>query len=326
MMTARLHIALGLAALGLGSTGCSTFGRLVGHRQHIFVSNYKDDTVSVIDCDTDREVNVIAVGDSPVGVAVRSQRPLVAVANSTGKRVTLLDPKTMEIVRTVGVGEVSEHLVFSTDGSLLFVTLPKSGRVAVIDPDAGQVQGMIDIGRKPKRLAASPDGRRLYVLLHIKNGGIAVVNLATRTVQATIPTGAFPTDFALTPDGKRLLAASFDDDNVAVIDTVALKPIATWPVATGFGVLVHPTKPLLYSMDSFDGAVHVLNYETGQAVTTLEPGDFPTYSVITPDGKYLYVVNEDSSSITKYDTETNQRMERVAVGGQPANAVIVTGP
>lgn len=296
---------------------------LSGHGQRIFVSNQKDDTVSVVDGDTDREIKVIAVGDSPAGLAVRPHRPLVAVANTTGGRVTLIDPGTLEVVRTVDVGEIPEHVVFSTDGKLLFVTLPKARKLALVDPDAGVVREQIDLGLKPKRLAVSPDGRRLYVLLHTRPGGVAVVDIASRTVERTIPTGAFPTDFGLSSDGRRLVVASFDDDNVTVIDTAALAPIATWPVGTGLGLVVHPTKPIAYSMESFDGAVHVLNYETGQVTATLTPGEFPTYSAITADGRFLYIVNEESHNVVKLDTETNQRIERIAVGAEPANAVVV---
>ena len=325
-MAARWRTVCVVVLSCAGLSACSATAHLFGRREQVYVSNYKDDTVSVVDGGTNREIKVIEVGASPFGIAARSQPPLVAVANSTGGRVTLIDPVKMEVVRTVDVGDaVPEHVAFSVDGTRLFVTLPKAGKIALIDPDAGQLRETINIGRKPKRLAVSPDGRRLYVLLHVREGGVDVIDIATRAIQTTIPTGAFPTDFALTRDGRRLLVASFDDDNVTVIDTEALTSLATWPVGTGFGLVVHPTKPIAYSMESFDGTVQVLNYETGQVTATLQPGDFPTYSAITPDGKFLYVVNEDSSSVSKYDTETNERTERIAVGGQPANAVVVIG-
>ena len=303
--------------------GCSAFKRFTGPEQRIFVSNYKDDTVSVLSGDPLREIKIIPVGDSPVGIAARRDPPLLAVANSTGGRITFIDPVSLEIVRHAEVEDIPEHVVFSPDGKLLFVNLPRMKYVAVIDPDAGVVRDKIATEGKPKRLAVSPDGRRLYILLHTKEGGVAVADVATRTVQTVVPTGGFPTDFALSRDGKRLVVASFNDDDVTVIDAESLKPIATWPVGTGFGVILHPTQPIAYSMESFDDSVRVINYETGAAIASIEPGQFPTYSAIAPDGRVLYVVNEDSQNVTLIDTQTNQRIDRVAVGNAPANAVVV---
>lgn len=311
------------AAVGALVASCSVMQRFSGPEQRIFVSNYKDDTVSVLEGDPLREIKVIAVGDSPVGIAARSRPPLVAVANSTGARVTLIDPVRLEILRQVEVGEIPEHVAFSSDGKLLFVSMPKQKQVAMINPDTGIAGEPIGLERKPKRLVVSPDGRRLYVLLHAKEGGVAVVDIATRSLETIIPTGAFPTDFGLSRDGRRLVAASFDDDNVTVIDTEALKPIATWPVGTGLGLLVHPTKPIAYSLESFDDAVQVMNYETGVLVATVALGEFPTYGAITADGRFLYVADEDSDNISKFDTETNQRLERIAVGSDPANLAIL---
>ena len=311
------------AGLAACFAGCSVVGRWGGQQPRVLVSNYADDTVSVVDAATDREITVIAVGDSPAGLAVRPHSSMVAVANTTGGRVTLIDADKLAVVRTIEVTEIPEHVCFTTDGTLLFVTLPKARKLALVDPDAGRVLEQIDLGRKPKRLAVSPDGRRLYVLLHDRPGGVAVIDIASRTVEKTIATGSFPTDFGLTRDGRRLVAASFDDDNVTVIDTESLTPIATWPVGTGLGLVVHPTKPILYSMESFDGAVHVLNFETGEPITDLTPGEFPTYSAITADGRVLYIVNQDSHNVAKFDTETNERIERIAIGSEPANAVVV---
>lgn len=318
-----VHCIVAASACAALVAGCSTMSRLTSPEQRVFVSNYQDDTVSVIAGDPEREIKIIDVGDSPIGIAARPGGPLVAVVNSTGARVTFIDAARLEIVGRVEVGGVAEHAAFSSDGKLLFVTLPKVRRIAVIDPDTRVVRDSIALERKPKRLAVSPDGRRLYVLLHAREGGVAVVDIATHAVERIVPTGPFPTDFGLTSDGRRLVVASFDDDNVTVIDTVTLEPVATWPVPTGLGIVVHPTQPLVYSMDSFDGGVEVLNYATGERIATLMTGEFPTYSTITADGRFLYVVNEESDNVAKVDTATNERISRVGVGGEPANAVIV---
>jgi len=311
----------------LALSGCALFGRSTPVHTRIFVSNYKDDTVSVIDGEDSREIKVLPVPNSPYGLAVRSTKPLVAVANSAGSTITLVDPIRLEVLRTIEVGKIPLHAVFSVDGKLLFVALPIERQIAVVDVDTAGVVDRIDIetNGKPKRVAVSPDGRRLYVLVHARQGAVVVLDIATRSVIATIPVGAFPTDFGMSRDGRRIVAASFDDSTITVIDTESLTSLATYPVENGFGLVVHPTKPIVYSMASFDDAVHVVNYETGAPITDLD-GRGPTYSAISPDGSVLWIVNEDGNNVVKLDTETNQAIARVGVGSEPQNAVLLEFP
>jgi len=99
-------------------------------------------------------------------------------------------------------------------------------------------------------------------------------------------------------------------------------PARTYAVTTGYGIVVHPTRPLLYSMASFDDEVEVLNLDSGKVAGHFSYGGWPTYSAITRDGRYLYVVHEDSDNVAKIDTATNQLVVKIAVGAQPGNAVI----
>jgi hypothetical protein len=77
---------------------------------------------------------------------------------------------------------------------------------------------------------------------------------------------ALPKRLRLTRDGRRLVTANFGDDSITVIDTQAQQPIATWHVDTVSASSCIPTKPIAYSMASFDNQVTVLNYDSGKVV------------------------------------------------------------
>ncbi len=64
----------------------------------LFVTNYRDDTVSVINGDTRVEESVLQVGATPQGIAHRAEPPLVAVASSRGDFSTLIYPVSLLIV------------------------------------------------------------------------------------------------------------------------------------------------------------------------------------------------------------------------------------
>jgi YVTN family beta-propeller protein len=325
MTRARLAVA---AILVLAVVAAALFWRRPGGSERaaavLFVSNYRVDTVSAIDLTLGREVRTIPVGDSPMGLAVRGgDAPLLAVANSTSNHVTFIDPRSLEITGTAEVGKGPEYVLFSRDGGQLYATSPYDLTITILDVGRRVAAGApIAFDRKPRSLALSPDGTRLYVLLSGEDGAVAAVDTATRTIVGTIAVGRSPTGLALNGAGTRLLAASFDDDLITVIDTAAWKPLTTVQAPTGMGLIAHPSKPLVYSLVSFEDSIAVVNYESGQVVASIAAGQYPSYGTIAADGRTLYVPMEDSDNVTEIDTETNTVGLRIVVGDEPAHAVI----
>src|SRR5690606_23470536 len=144
-----------------------------------------------------------------------------------------------------------------------------------------------------------------------------------RTVLGTPAVGKSPSGIALNGDGTRLLAASFDDSTISVIDTASLQVLATHEVPTGFGLLAHPTRPLAYSLASFDDLIAVLDYERGAIASTIESAQWPTYGAISSDGSTLYVPNEDSDNLAIIDTATQTVTLRIAVGDEPSHVLLL---
>jgi len=155
----------------------------VGHRPytavadstHLYVSNWGDSTVSVIDLTARPPVrpSALFVGPHPSALAVRGRDLFVALAGSNGvARVDLAS------------GRVTEQLTVA------------------LDPRA-------PVGSDPNALALSPDGRTLYVAM-AGNNAVAVVRVGSRAMRVAglIPAGWYPTAVATSPDGRTLYVAN----------------------------------------------------------------------------------------------------------------------
>lgn len=306
--------------------GCGLYARIGSTPERwIFVANFNDDTVSVIDGTLDREVRVIPVGRSPQSLALRPQNPLIAVANSGASSVSLIDPKAVAAEPvTVAVGRGPEDVAFSRDGRWLFATSYYDRAVTATDlATRRQVREPLPFSGKPRRLLPSPDGRTLFVLLHDNPGFLAAVDIATWQVSRTVPTDVFPTDVVLMPDRKSFVVTSSDVDTATVVDIASLAVVERYRLDTDDALLVHPNRTLFYSMSSFEGEVVVYDYAARRTLTSITVGEWPTRSALTADGRFLYVVNNESNNVVKLDTETNTPLFRIAVGSGPEDAVIL---
>ena len=105
-----------------------------------------------------------------------------------------------------------------------------------------------------------------------------------------------------------------------------MEVVETLDARIGDGLLIHPYKPLIYSMVTFDDEVAVFDYAQKKEVAAIAVGQKPVYSAMRPDGKLIYVVNGSDNNVTKIDTDTNQPIARIAVGVEPTDAVAFVMP
>ena len=70
------------------------------------------------------------------------------------------------------------------------------------------------------------------------------------------------------------------------------------------------------------GIVSVIDTATNTVVTDIKVGESPYGIAVTPDGKKVYVANEDSNTISVINTKTNKVIATVPVGEKP-NGVAV---
>jgi YVTN family beta-propeller protein len=128
--------------------------------------------------------------------------------------------------------------------------------------------------------APPPKGPRVYVSNEESND-ISVIDLATDQVAATVFGGKRPRGLRLSPDGRTLYVA------------VSGSPRA--PPGVDESTLPPPDR-------SLDG-IPLVDVATLKLVKTLESGDAPESFDVTPDGRLLFVSNEDAARLQRPDAE-----------------------
>jgi YVTN family beta-propeller protein len=139
----------------------------------LYVSDWAQQSVLVLDAASLRTVNRIGVGEHPNQLAVHPKDGRLFVACASSNCVCVVDTQR---------GILTETIMTS-----LFPRAPE--------------------GSTPDAVAVAPDGKTLYVA-NADNNCVAVIDIGTPSqsqVKGFVPTGWYPTAVAVTPDSKTLL-------------------------------------------------------------------------------------------------------------------------
>jgi len=140
----------------------------------LYVSDWADRKLLVVDPESLRTIARIAVGEHPNQMALHptDDRLFVACASSNG--VWVVDTRTGTVQETIFTplfpnspeGSTPDALCLSPDGETLYVANADNNCVVVVDiesPKRSQIEGYIPTGWYPTAVAVTPDGKQLLV-------------------------------------------------------------------------------------------------------------------------------------------------------------------
>src|SRR5687767_3689425 len=97
----------------------------------VYVSNEKDNTVTVVDSKTMEVVKTINVGQRPRGITISPDGKIIYVCASDDDTVEMIDTATNEVVGSLPSGPDPELFVLSPDGQTLYVANEDDNLVTV---------------------------------------------------------------------------------------------------------------------------------------------------------------------------------------------------
>ena len=88
----------------------------------VFVTNYLDNSVSVIDTRTQKLIATIPVGINPRGIAITPSGDAIYVTNVHDGTVSIIDSATLTVINTITVGAKPWQILITKDGTRAFVS------------------------------------------------------------------------------------------------------------------------------------------------------------------------------------------------------------
>jgi YVTN family beta-propeller protein len=125
-----------------------------------YVSNEKDNTVTVVDTTTMQVVKTIKTGQRPRGITISHDGKFVYLCASDDDAIEIIDTATSEIVGTLPSGPDPELFVLSPDGKRLYVANEDDNLVTVIDLESKASSPKSQSAWSLKAWASAPTARR----------------------------------------------------------------------------------------------------------------------------------------------------------------------
>jgi hypothetical protein len=288
--------AVGKAAAGRGAITAMASNAFDGR---LFVANYADDSVAVLDGHSLAMVGRITDTPEPYALAVTRGRAYIGTVTAAYDAVVVADSNSVVATHPLAAGV--QDIVVDREGRQVYVA--RTGRdgadLAVIDTSTGDVR-TVDLGGRPGEVAnamsISGDGRRVYLGTTDQFGGrMIVVDTAALQVVNTFTVVEPVRDLAANHDGSMMWVATDNPAGGGLVDVVDMR---TQRVASTVEIGSAVRQMMLSAVEDrvyvvTDEAVTVVCANTHQVVDTITTGSAPSCIAESADGSRLYVAGFD---------------------------------
>jgi YVTN family beta-propeller protein len=184
-----------------------------------YVANFRSNTVSVIDSDTNTVIKNIHVRDGPRFIEALAGGGDVYVANSGSDSISVINPANNTVIKNITVGAYPSSIHRYEDA--VYVANSDSNSVSVINLVNNTVIKNITVGAYPISITTSMN------VVYVANGEsntVSVINPANNTVIKNITVGASPG--SIYGFGDTVYVANSGSDSVSVINPVTNEVVA----------------------------------------------------------------------------------------------------
>lgn len=286
----------------------------------LLIGNKGEDSLSLVDLTTGREVRRVKTGKAPHEIALSPEGDRAAVVAYGGQTIEIFELPSARRVRTIDLGaNARPHgLLWLSDGRIV-ATAEGRDALMLVDPAAEPPRvTAIPTGAKGSHMVAvSPDRTRAYVA-NMGSGTVGVFDLAAARKLRDIPAGKQPEGIALTPDGRRLWVADRSGDTVRVFDTATFREVASAPTGkTPIRVALTPDGSHAVISNFGAGTLSVYDAATARLARTIQVGQ-PGFQQVTilfsPDGSRLYAAETGPDRVAEVDFATGRVLRRLPAG------------
>ena len=307
------------------------FGVEPARADEIFITNEKDNSVSVIDSKSLEVVRTLRVGQRPRGVISSRDGKTLYVCSSDSNEIQIIDPIDGKRIFELPQIADPEQLVLTADEKLLLTTNEEDNTVTAVDLLTRKIIAEIPVGVEPEGIAISPKGNVAVATSETTNM-VHFIKMDGFEVFDNVLVSARPRVAEFSPDGTKLWVTS-EVGGVATIIDVATRKIEKEIKFEIQGVGAQHIQPvgLRFTKDGLTAFVAlgpanriaVVDTASGTVKKYILVGSRVWQMILTPDNELLFTTNGGSNDVTVISVATLSPVKSIKVGRQPWGAAVI---
>lgn len=296
----------------------------------LWVTNEKDDTISVIDLETLTVTRTLETGERPRGITFSKDHSVVYICASDSDAVQVMDPDTGTILYDLPSGEDPEQFVLHPDDRHLYIANEDDAITTVVDTQSRTVVAQIDVGIEPEGMAVSPDGKIAITTSETTNMA-HWIDTETQKLFANTLVDSRPRHAEFVKDGSELWVSSEIGGTITVFDV----PTQTEKAKIEFAVKgVHPDRVQPVGFELTQGDTHafvalgpanhlaVVNADTYEVEDYILVGRRVWHMEFNADKSKVFTTNGVSGDVTMVDVASRKAEKTIKVGRFPWGAAL----
>ena len=296
----------------------------------VYVTNEKDNSVTVIDSEKQEVIKTFKVGQRPRGIIMSKDGKWLIICTSDDNIIQVYDAKTFEFVKSLPSGPDPELLILHPNGKTLYVANEDDNLVTVVDIETNQIISDIPVGVEPEGMGMSPDGKVLVNTSETTNMAHFIDTESHQTFDNVLVDNR-PRVAIFNHGGTQLWVSSEIGGTVTVLNPADRKVIGK----IGFeipGVAKEAIQPVGIRLTK-DGKkafvalgpanrVAVIDTATLKVEKYMLVGQRVWQMYLTPNDKFLYTTNGTSNDVTVIDVATLKPIKSIKTGRYPWGVVV----
>jgi DNA-binding beta-propeller fold protein YncE len=206
-------------------------------------------------------------------------------------------------------------------------------RIVIASLTGAAIERTIATGAEPSIVRFQSDGKQLIVGSRPERS-VTIFDVSTGKTVVRLPLPLDPRHFCFTPDGGQLFISGDGMDAVVIVYPYQTEVEETILAGHAPGVMaVTDTSPsYLLVANPETGGITVFDVDTRKLVALVQVGRQPGCILVTPDGQYALVLNEESGDLAvirifslaaRYRYKPAPLFTLIPVGEKPVSAAVV---
>jgi YVTN family beta-propeller protein len=290
---------------------------------NLFVSNSKENYITIIDRDLERVVAALAVGRAPKGMALNSAKDRLFVLNSDSSSISIIDTVHLNVIDSIslvseGAGSFDVAFMpeseYSVDGKL-YVANSLSNDVTVVGTTERRALERIPVGMEPSSIVSAPSRKEVYVT-SARSNELSVISTIDDTLVSVISVGARPVGLVVGPNAEKLYVLNEGSSSISVVSLGerAVVETITLVESPSRGVFVEDGR--FFTVNGLSSTVTFFNSNIVERMS-LQTGPAPRGIVVDEQRNSLYIANSGGDTVSLYDLRGEVAMGELTVGSAP---------